>query len=268
MTLSELVYSARDKIPHEAGGTSTTTTGITCKSTNCASERYCLHRHVVSLTRESIEHWRHYVAPSPLIAGVNDVPAALLTVHRVLNDRVPPSEWDRCGVTSERLAALGFTINDLVHHQSFLIEDVILGLDLDWERLQSLHFHPSLLKEPHAFPVIALVDPPIRLTATRLMQAFPFGFHDLVVKWTLGAFELAALDFDATTLTTLGMSGTTMIDWLRRDEIVIEKGIDWWASVFRYTKPLHKRLFSDSDQRNTSMEERSIYAQLVLFNNN
>lgn len=227
-----------------------------------------MHKHVVDVSRESVEHWRHYVAPSPLLADENDVSSALLTVHRILNDRVPPSEWARCGMTAERLAVLGFTVNDLVSHQSFLIEDVVTGLALDWDRLQTLHFHPSLFKEPHAFPVIALVDEPIQLTATKLMRSFPMGFNDLLVKWNLGAFELAALRFNAQLLTNIGMTSTTLFDWLHRDEIIVEKGIDWWASTFKYTLAIHERLFANaSSHMFKTMEERSIYAQLVLYTN-
>lgn len=259
-----------DAVPRAPGGvpdqrTEEALATRTCHAATCGGPRYCLHRHVRSLSRRAIEHWRHYVSPSPLLPAHNDVDGGKQAVHRLLDDRVPPSEWARCGVDAERLAALGFTVADVVGHHSFLLEDVVAGLQLDWERLESMHFHPALLARNQEFPTIVFVDEPVSLTATRLMRSFPLGFRQMVAEWHLGALELAALRFDARTLHAIGMSAPLLTRWLQVDATVDAKGVLWWIETFAYTQALHRKIFAGQTARMLDMESKAVYSQLALY---
>jgi len=268
--VADVLYMAATSVPRQPGGDPVQKSvealaTRTCRSTACGSPAYCLHRHLVPLPRRALEHWRHYMAPSPLVDATNDVVAAKQTVHRLLADRVPPSEWARCGVNAENLSALGFTIVDVVEHAGFMLEDVVRALDLDWSRLEVMHFHPALLANQQTFPVIVLVDEPVSLTGALLMRSFALGFRKLVGEWSLGSLDLVALRFDAGMLYAIGMTAPRLTQWLMVDATVVARGIQWWIEVFHYTGALHARVFAGATAKTLTPEGQTIYAQLALY---
>ena len=263
------MYSSASHIPHKAGGVSSIGSARSaCTSNDCGSAIYCLHRHLDDVSRTAIEHWRHYVSRTPLVGARNNVSAAKAIVHRLLDERVPPSEWRRLGVTAERLAAMGFTIDDLVVHHSLLFEDVVGALALDWSRLESLNFHPSMMAARQNYPVAVLVSEPVAVSARKLMHSFALGARQLLEQWRLTSLDVAALGFDATTLAAIGMEATMLIGWLLDDANVDSRGVAWWIGQFKYTAALHRRLFTSDNARMLSPKGKAVFAQLQLYTSN
>jgi hypothetical protein len=215
----------------------------TCRSSECGGPRFCLHRHLGDVSREAALEYARFDVPSPADADDDDVPHALGALRALLSARAPPVDWVRCGVTAERLAVLGVSLDDLVRHAGYLLEDVVEALELDWERLGALRFHPSALVHREHYPVVVLAR--AGLSAERL-AAFALSYKDLVTRYSLTHEELAFLGFDAPLLVHLGMSGTDVFAALEHPH-VRERGARWWTSALGATPELLARLFASTN---------------------
>jgi len=214
---------------------------------------------MAAVSTEAAYAYRVYDEPRPLAPGDN-VDAARVAVARILDARAPPQALARCGADAERLATLGYTIDDLVRRESLLFEHIVPALELTWPRLLALGFHASLLRHRNAFPVSVLVNAPIDLTAERLMDSFAFEYRDLE-QWGLTQEELYVLGFDAAALIQLGMRGHHVLDALT-EATTAQRGARWWVKAMRYTKALHEQCFERTEPK--SSETRVAYMSLIV----
>ena len=182
-------------------------------------------------------------------------------VHRLLEYRASPAAWARCGADAERLAALGFTLADLVQHSHVLLEHVVDGLDLTWDRLQALGFHASMLAAREHYPVSVLAR--AGLTAERLLRTPSVSYETLALDYKLSHEELRFLGFDAPLLMQLGMSGEHVFAALAHPH-VRPRGTEWWVRTMRCTPELLEELFSRADVSCASNDDKVVYASLVV----
>jgi len=230
----------------------------TCESADCGGERFCVHRHIAPVDRDAALHWRLFDAEPPYTDS--DEARAQATVHALLAHRASPATWARCGADAERLAVLGFTLDDLVRHSKMLLEHVVDGLELDWHRLLALGFHPSLLKHRNHFPVLVLGR--AGLSAERLLRCAAVTYADLR-DWRLSHEELRYLGFDGPLLMHIGMSGEDILDALAHEH-VRARGVPWWVAAMRFTPELLERAFSRATVSLMSQDDKVSYASLVV----
>jgi hypothetical protein len=229
----------------------------TCTSSECGGPHLCVHRHAPPVSRDAAWHWRHFVAPSPLVDA--DVDAAQTAVAAMLRAHVAPSAWPALGADAERLAVLGFTLDSLVREAEYPLEDVIAGLNLDWQRLQTLGFRPAMLADAAHYPVVALVR--AGLSAARL-RAWPGIEYSQLAAWCSHE-ELAHLGFDAPALTALGMNGEDVLVALGHEH-VRPRGVGWWVATMRFTPALLDELFPAAVVRFLPPADRRTYTELAV----
>ena len=234
-----------------------------CTLPTCGGPRFCVHRYMLPISREAAHHWRLYDARPPVDVELNDLELARQCVDALLDVRASPADMVRCGADAERLAVLGYTIDDLVRYSSMLFEHVVDGFALDWPRLMTLSFHPSLLEHRDAFPVIALTRPPIHMSASRMLDSFALSYRELVGRWHVTHEELYVLGFDVPTLRQIGMLGVDIIDALH-DDTMRRRGVAWWAQHMHYTPALHSAAFPGNSAALLDLDGKATFASLVL----
>lgn len=235
----------------------------TCARPTCGGPVYCVHRHLGNtVTREAAWHWRFFDAPVPLVDS--DVRRARRAVSALLEQRVHPVDWPRCGASAEVLAVLGYTIDDVVRTSKILLEDVIDGLDIDEQRLRILGFHPALLAHRHHYPVGVLTKAPLALSATRLLRFAPISYRTLASTYGLSHEELAALGFTAPLLMQLGMRGDDILEAVRHEHVRAHTNAQpaWWVRAMHMTPALLDAAFPSSLVTLMSMEDKITYSLL------
>jgi len=224
----------------------------------CAGGKYCVHRGAPTpVSREAAWHWRHFAAPLP--TNFTPVPGRA-AVQALLDARVHPRVWAACGADAERLALLGFTLDDLVRGTNTPLEHVVAGLELDWPRLETLHFTASLFAHPRHYPVVVLVA--VGATAARLMRATPDLRYKHLATY-LSHEEMRLLGFDAPMLIHLGMRDADVFTALRHEH-VRARGCGWWVRAMRFNRALLKRTFPRKTVPLMSAEDRVLHATLAL----
>lgn len=204
----------------------------TCAAQDCGGEQYCLHKYVSPVSRDYAYDLRVYGLAFPFDADdADDAESAQRVFARLIDARVAPSEWARCGATVGVIAALGFSIQDLVEVGNYPLEDLIAGMRLDWRALIALDFHIEMLRYKQLFPVVALVKAPVSLDVDKLLVFRTTAKH-LVCTINLNAEELCVLGFTQNFLERLGMDAALKARLLA-DPIVKKRGGDaWWARAF------------------------------------
>jgi len=247
-----LLYNA-NVVPHAPGGKADGNGVTVCTSSTCGGPVFCVHRYVPAVSADAVEHWLRYAAPSPLVGA--DERRGRAAVFALLQARAPPSEWVRCGADATRLAALRFTLDDLVRHARVLLEDVVSGLGLtSWRDFELLGFHPSLLAHREHFPVGVLVR-----AGLRAAHLGALSYATLVNTYELSHEDLCLLGFNAPALTQVGMSGEAVLDALQHAH-VRERGVGWWVRAMHVTPALVDRLFTRATI--LSNDDRIAYAML------
>ena len=231
----------------------------TCTLVSCGGERFCVHRHLITIESDAVLHWRYFDAPLPIVDS--DIARARDAIFSLLEHRASPSTWARCGASAEALAVAGLTLDDLVRHSTTLLEHVVDGLELTWERLQMLGFHPSLLEHRDDFPVVVLAR--AGLDATRLLRSCALSYKDLVDRFRLSHEELCFLGFDGAMLMQLGMQGEDILNALSHEHIRA-RGPAWWVKAMRMTPELLDRAFARYKVALLSNEDKVAYASLVV----
>ena len=247
----ELLYWTR--LPRAPGGG-------TCVSIECGGPGYCVHRHLAPIARSAIAHWRAFDAPWPGAAGSN-VRAASAAVAALLEARVHPRDWRRCGADAERLSALGYDIDVVVRHYGFLLEDVLAGLGVDdWTAVRAFGFDASMLADRDHFPVVVLAAPPLRTSARELLRCTSVSYETLVDEYGLTHEELLVLGFSAPLLVALGMRGEHVFAALAHPH-VRARGTAWWARALGFTAPLAAKLLPPYSTL-ASEQDRAAYLEL------
>ncbi len=243
-----------------AGNPVATTSQSICSNERCGGQRYCLHHWDVSSSAKAVHAWRLYTLPRPLnsaanVRGAREALAALLDAH------ASPEDLFRCGATAHVLALLGVTIMHLVVHCKYELADLISGLQLTWDSLLVLGFHPSLLSLNHCFPVSVLVRSPIDLCAERLLS-FQISYLTLVDRLGLTQEELYVLGFDAALFRAIGMTGIQLSAAVMQPEVKRHGGVAWWVRNFRLNTTLLKRFPIKSVDFQTIPSVRNAYFEM------
>jgi len=234
---------AVDDVPFAA-----TSSGVCRNNVSCGGDAYCQHAHMDAgmarallsgndaSVRRAVHAWVRYDVPPPYAA------AARAPLDRLLRTGASPHVLQRCGATAEYLALAGFTLRDLLRPAAAAaarpLSEWLDGLELDWQRLQTLRFHADDLRHHEAVPVLDLMQAPsVLLSASHLMQ-FPVTADYLTRSLRLSTSELAALGFDVPLLVHLGLSGQQLVGMLLADSADggdLQRTARWYARYLRLT---------------------------------
>lgn len=233
-----------------------------CKSETCGGEAFCVHKYMAPISTDAAWHWRRYDAAVP--SSNPDWDRARAAVKAILAHRAPPSDWARCGADAERLAVMGYTIENLVMRHNVVLEDIVSGLNLNWKRLVILGFKPELLRHHDHFPIVVLAK--AGLTATRLLRLGAMSYKTLN-DFALSHEELRYIGFDAPLLIQLGMTGEDMLDALSHEHVRV-RGVEWWANTMRCNRELVTHAFRNMPPvSHSSLDDRVTYVLLVTASN-
>jgi len=218
------------------GSTAALVPGWPCADSDCGGPQFCVHRYMTPVATAAALLWRVYDVPLPLCPGHEvTVPAARACVDALLKARAHPRDMQRCGADAERLAVLGYTIDDLVRRYGLPFEEVAKGLDLTWDRLVALGWHPALLEHRRDYHVVTLVEAPVLCTAERLLRTFAVAFDAGLYATGVTSEELVALGFRGPLLVQIGMRAEHVADMMRHADVVARGGAQWLCQQFDLT---------------------------------
>ena len=162
----------------------------------------CLHAWAVSAAAARVYVQFGGARPMP------DVPDRL---RDLLQRRLAPRDLLAAGVTPALLAVCDVTAADLADMYGPDTESLLEGLELDWPSLLLLRWTPELLRDRVAWPVIALVEGPCKLTIWRLLSRWPLTF-----RWLASILPLRDIAVLGATIWTLRTAmGLTPSDFCR-----------------------------------------------------